>query len=162
MYDRNTTAFLGMIAKSEGTYDIGECGYNVVVGSTIKQPILFKNYGDHPRMRVVVRKDNLKTPQDEELVSTAAGRYQILTRYFDAYRDKLGLRDFGPISQDAIAVQMIREQKALDDVIMGHVELAVVKCSNIWASLPGAGYDQHENAMAQCRMWFIECGGVPA
>jgi muramidase (phage lysozyme) len=162
MYDRNTTAFLGMIAKSEGTYFIGECGYNVIVGSTRTQPLLFKSYADHPRMRIMVRKDDPRTPQNEELVSTAAGRYQILARYFDSYKKSLNLPDFGPQSQDAIAVQMIREQKALDDVIMGHVELAVGKCSNIWASLPGAGYGQHENAIVKCRQWFIECGGGPA
>ena len=160
MYDRNTTAFFGMIAKSEGTYGLGDDGYNVLVGSTPKMPLLFHSYADHPRVRITARRDDPRTPQNEEIISTAAGRYQILARYFDVYRERMRLRDFGPASQDAIAARMIRECHATDDVMAGRVAEAVAKCSSRWASLPGAGYGQHENRIAQCEKWFVECGGV--
>lgn len=149
----NLDAFLTMIAKSEGTADLGDRGYNVLVGSTAAHPKLFASYADHPRARVQL------TPS---LYSTAAGRYQILARYFDAYKIQLRLQDFSPDSQDLIALQMIREQKAFADVVEGRFDQAVAKCSNIWASLPGAGYGQHENEIVALRQAFTTAGGVLA
>ncbi len=144
----NLQAFLDVIAISEGTYGRGDRGYNVMVGGT-----LFDGYADHPRQLVTLRK---------ALKSTAAGRYQILARYFDHYKRILDLQDFSPESQDKIAVQMIREQKALEDVILGHFDSAVEKCNNIWASFPGAGYGQHENVLSDLRRAFVNSGGVIA
>ena len=149
----NLDAFLSMIAHSEGTANIGDRGYNCLVGSTPQKPVLFDSYADHPRTKVRLRVD---------LVSTAAGRYQILARYFDAYKARLNLPDFSPASQDAIAVEMIREQGALPDVHAGRFDVAVAKVANIWASLPGAGYGQHENHLADLRQAFTSAGGVVA
>lgn len=146
-------AFLDTIATSEGTADIGDRGYNCLVGSTRQKPVLFASYADHPRVKVQLRAN---------LVSTAAGRYQILARYYDIYKTRLSLPDFSPSSQDAIAVEMIREQGALADLEAGRFEDAVAKCSNIWASLPGAGYGQHESRIADLRRAFASSGGVVA
>lgn len=146
----NLSAFLDMIAHSEGTASIGDRGYNCLVGSTTRQPILFGSYADHPRIKVQLR---------QELVSTAAGRYQILARFFDAYRKQLGLSDFSPASQDAIATQMIRERNAIVDIEAGRFDDAITKVRNIWASLPGAGYGQHENQLADLRSAYINAGG---
>lgn len=145
---RQLTAFLTMIAVSEGTAFKGDDGYNVLVGGT-----LFEGYADHPRRLVDL---------GHGLQSTAAGRYQILERYFDAYKISLKLPDFGHASQDAIAVQMIREQKALPAVMSGNLALAVIDCANIWASLPGSNYGQHENAFSQLASAFVTAGGVLA
>jgi len=149
----NLCAFLTMVATSEGTDTIGDRGYNCIVGSTRQNPHLFQSYADHPRLKVQLRPD---------LVSTAAGRYQILERYFDAYKAQLRLQDFSPSSQDAIATQMIREQHALADVEAGRFDQAVAKCSNIWASLPGNLYGQHQNSLTDLRAAFVEAGGVVA
>ncbi|MCR4307644.1 MAG: glycoside hydrolase family 104 protein, partial [Candidatus Berkelbacteria bacterium] len=101
---QNEKAFLDMIAISEGTSTIkaSENGYNVIVGGK-----LFQGYTDHPRKLVKL---------NEKLSSTAAGRYQLLSRYYDAYKKSLRLPDFSPASQDAIALQQIKECRALDDV----------------------------------------------
>ena len=77
---------------------------------------------------------------------TGAGRYQLLSRWWDAYRKQLGLKDFSPKSQDAVALQQIKERGALPmidrgDILAGQID----RCSNIWASLPGAGYGQFEH-----------------
>ena len=48
-----------------------------------------------------------------KLKSTGAGRYQLLSRWWDAYRKQLGLKDFSPKSQDAVALQQIKERGAL-------------------------------------------------
>lgn len=149
----NRQAFLDTIAFSElggRLLAISDNGYNVIVGSTPKKPILFDSYADHPRRLVKI---------NENLSSTAAGRYQLLARYFDPYKKLLGLKDFSPASQDAIALQQIKERRALDDIDAGRFDVAVSKVRNIWASLPGAGYGQHENKLADLEAKFIEKGG---
>ncbi|MFJ3045316.1 glycoside hydrolase family 104 protein [Herbaspirillum chlorophenolicum] len=149
----NRKAFLDTIAFSElgsQLIKISDNGYNVIVGSTPLKPILFSSYADHPRRLVHITAN---------LASTAAGRYQLLARYFDAYKKLLGLPDFSPASQDAIALQQIREGRALDDVDAGRFDIAVGKVRNIWASLPGAGYGQRENKIEILRAQFAAAGG---
>jgi muramidase (phage lysozyme) len=160
--NRNRKAFLDMIAWSEigpRLLAISDNGYNVVVGSTPERPILFDSYADHPRLlsRIVMRPNG----GPERIVqSTAAGRYQILARYFDAYKRQLGLTDFSPASQDRIALQLIRECRALGDVDAGRIETAIRKCRSRWASLPGAGYGQTENSMEKLLNAYLAAGGT--
>ena len=146
----NLKAFLDMLAWSEGTSTIrgSDDGYNVLVGGN-----LFHGYEDHPRTLVRL---------SPTLSSTAAGRYQLLARYYDAYRINLNLPDFSPDSQDAIAVQQIRERMALADIEAGDIETAIAKCSNIWASLPGNAYRQQQRPISALLMHFIDAGGTLA
>ena len=134
-YFGNLGAFLDMIAVSEGTAGKGDEGYNVLVGGA-----LFSPYSDHPRTLVYLPSLNIS--------SSAAGRYQVLAHNYDAYKLILGLPDFSPESQDKIAVQLITECSALADIDAGNIESAITKCASRWASLPGAGYGQHEQKMA--------------
>lgn len=157
---KNLRAFLDVIAHSEGTKGLGDDGYNVIVGSRPSQVITFSSYRDHPRICVRVRKDNPATAFDEELLSTAAGRYQVLERYWDHYRVQLKLPDFSPASQDAIALQLIRECRAIEPITLGRFETAINLCRSRWASLPGAGYGQHENTMFSLRVAFVDFGGI--
>lgn len=150
----NRKAFLDMIAVSEGTSHLGDDGYNVLVGGR-----LFESYADHPRKLIDLGRG---------LKSTAAGRYQLLARYFDHYRALLHLDDkeqypegpFSPAAQDAIALRQIKECRALADVDAGHLETAIRKCRNIWASFPGAGYGQHEQKLADLGNAYIKAGGT--
>ncbi|WP_405126772.1 lysozyme [Ralstonia pseudosolanacearum] len=147
---RNVAAYLDMLSLSEGT-DNGrqptrDRGYDVLVGGG-----LFVSYADHPRILVELPRLGIK--------STAAGRYQLLARYYDPYRRQLRLTDFGPAAQDAIAVQQIRERGALADIQAGRLAAAIAKCRNIWASLPGAGYGQHEQKVEALRAHYLRCGG---
>ena len=80
-----------------------------------------------------------------KLKSTGAGRYQLLFRWWDAYRKQLGLKDFSPKSQDAVALQQIKERGALPMIDRGDIRQAIDRCSNIWKLLPGAGYGQFEH-----------------
>jgi muramidase (phage lysozyme) len=145
-YSRNLTAFLDMLAFSEGTKGVGDDGYNKLVNPGG----FFDSYAAHPNQVIEVRPG---------LSSTAAGRYQFLSTYWPHYRDQLGLPDFGPASQDTWAVALIREQRALADVEAGRIEAAVAKCANIWASLPGAGYNQPEHPLEALLAKFTEFGG---
>lgn len=145
----NLKAFLDMLSVSEGTAGKGDNGYNVLYGGG-----LFNDYSDHPR-RYLTFKINGKP-----VTSSAAGRYQILARYYDAYKRTLRLLDFSPASQDAIAIQMIRERSALSDIEAGRIATAIDKCRNIWASLPGAGYGQHEQRLDNLLDVYKAAGGV--
>lgn len=146
----NERAFLSMIAISEGTSTIkgSDNGYNVIVGGT-----LFDGYSDHPRKLVKLNKN---------LASTAAGRYQLLSRYFDHYKKQLNLPDFSPASQDAIAMQQIRECRALGAINTGDIEKAVRLCSRIWASLPGNEYGQRQVPMEALKLAYLDAGGTIA
>lgn len=146
----NVVAFLDMLAWSEGT-DNGkqatrDHGYDVIVGGQ-----LFAGYADHPRVLVDLPKLKIQ--------STAAGRYQLLRRYYDAYRKTLGLKDFSPLSQDLIALQQIRERRALPLIQAGKIPEAIKAVRNIWASLPGAGYGQHEHKLADLLAMYRKAGG---
>ena len=57
----------------------------------------------------------------------------------------LAPKDFSPKSQDAVALQQIKERGALPMIDRGDIRQAIDRCSNIWASLPGAGYGQFEH-----------------
>lgn len=147
-------AFLDTIAYSEiGPRLLAESenGYNVLVGSTPDAPNLFSSYADHPRQLITL---------PNGLESTAAGRYQILARYFDVYKQQLGLPDFGPDSQDRIALQMIGECQALDLISNGNIEQALYACRSRWASLPSAGYGQHQNTVPELLAAYRAAGGI--
>ena len=61
-----------------------------------------------------------------------------------AHRKQLGLKDFSPKSQDAVVLQQIKERGALPMIDRGDIRQAIDRCSNIRASLPGAGYGQFD------------------
>lgn len=149
----NREAFLTMIAQSEGTQAIGDHGYNALFGSTVAKPLLFESYADHPRKLTFI-------PRIGDYTS-AAGRYQILAHNFDTYRRLLDLPDFSPLSQDAIALQMMKERGALAQIDEGWLDSAVLRCANIWASFPTADYPgQRTNKMQQMHDWYTAAGGT--
>jgi muramidase (phage lysozyme) len=135
---KNLKAFLDTIAYAEGTdnqrQETKNHGYDVICGGS-----LFTDYSDHPRKLVRLKSLGIS--------STAACRYQVLKRYYDHYKAQLKLPDFSPASQDRIAIQLIRECGAFADIEEGRIETALHKCRSRWASLPGAGYNQHEHSM---------------
>jgi len=139
----NVRAFLDMIAFAEGTS--GPNGYRTLFGGQ-----LFDSYAAHPRIYVPFR----------NTTSSAAGRYQMLARTWDTLAARLGLPDFSPESQDAAAVELIRERGALNDVRAGRFELAVSKVRKIWASLPGAGYNQPEKNINTLAAAYMRAGGT--
>lgn len=143
-------AFLDMLAYSEGTDNgrqpTNNHGYDVIVGGK-----LFYDYSKHPGVYVKL---------NPRLTSSAAGRYQVLEKFAKHYMKQLKLPDFGPASQDKIALQLIRECKALTDIDEGRIHEAIHKCRSRWASLPGAGYGQHEQKIEKLIEVFKKSGGV--
>lgn len=149
----NVVAFLDAIACSElgpALLRLSDDGYNVLVGSTPTKPLLFSSYATHPNVF------------NSALRSTAAGRYQELFRNWVAYQPLLRLPDFGPLSQDRLALQQLKEARAIVSIQQGRVTQAVMLCAHLWASLPGADYGQHEQELAQIVDWFRAAGGTLA
>lgn len=129
-------AFLMTIRAGEGT--AGANGYRTMFGGG-----LIDSFADHPR-QVICR-----NTANGRICSSAAGAYQFLRATWDRVAAKLGLPDFSPASQDAGALELIREKGALEDVKAGRFDVAVNKCRKVWASMPGAGYGQPEVEFAK-------------
>lgn len=152
---RNILAFLDMLAWSEGTSThphTQDDGYDVIVNGDDgdPRPNIMTSYARHPNVLVKVN-TNLK--------STAAGRYQLLNRYYGPYARMLRLNDFSPVSQDRIAVRQIMEQHAYNDICEGRITQAIRKCGNIWASLPNNSYGQKKHSEAALLAKYREFGG---
>jgi muramidase (phage lysozyme) len=148
----NRAAFLTMLSVSEGTAGKGDNGYNVMFGDRF-----FSSYADHPRspIQFTDRAGRLRW-------SSAAGRYQFIAATWDALRAKLALPDFSPPSQDAACLELVRQLGALGAVDAGDLAGAVNKCKGTWASLPGAGADQHEQKFSTLVAAYTNAGGALA
>lgn len=144
----NRAAFLSMIRYAEGTD--GPRGYETMFGYRY-----FDSYADHPRQYFP-----FTDGAGRKLKSSAAGAYQIIVKTWDTLRARLGLPDFSPASQDAAALELIRERGALADVDAGRFADAVRKVSKVWASLPGAGYAQPERALSSLYAAYRSAGGT--
>ena len=57
-------------------------------------------------------------------------------------------------------MQQIKERGALPMIDRGDIRQAIDRCSNIWASLPGAGYGRFEHKVDSLIAKFKEAGGT--
>ena len=158
--DQNISAFLFMIRSTEHVYPrdvINDAAYSIFYGGS-----KFSSFRDHP----VITGEKKGVPLPDAMckaaglkpgcVSTAAGAYQLIKPTWVRLRDKLGLPDFSPASQDLAAVELLREAGALDLIQAGDIEGAIHKSSRIWASLPGSTAQQNPKALAYALNRFDE------
>lgn len=120
--DANIQSYLNGLGKAEGA------DYDTIVGGK-----KFTDYSKHPNIVGVTTKEG---------PSTAAGKYQITKTTYDYYAPKLGITDFSPPSQDAIAKAILKDKDAEGDVIKGDFGAAHSKLGSTWASLPTSTYSQ--------------------
>ena len=125
----NLTRFLDFLGKAEGA------NYDTIVGGG-----RFNSYDAHP---------NIVGLRTADGPSTAAGRYQITGTTYRNVAPKLGITDFSPESQDAIATELIRRGGALNDVLKGDFNTAIGKLGGTWASLPSSPYNQPKKSWDQ-------------
>jgi lysozyme len=148
----NLSAFLYMIRSTEHVYprDVtNDAAYSIFYGGS-----KFQNFADHPV--VTGEKKGITLPDamckaaglKPGCVSTAAGAYQFIKPTWVRIRNKLGLSDFSPLSQDRAAVELLDEIGATDLIFAGDIEGAIQKASRIWASLPGSTAQQNPKALA--------------
>lgn len=161
--ERNVSALLQAIAQAEGTANQAD-PYRVCFG--YRHTIM--SLRDHPAITGEWKGEKLPDAQcraagfSPGCVSTAAGKYQIIRPTWERLRSRLGLRDFGPASQDAAAVELLRETGALDRIRTGDLAGAVSLAKRTWASLPGAGYDQPERSLGYIQTAYLNAGGALA
>ncbi|MCZ2495726.1 glycoside hydrolase family protein [Xylophilus sp. Kf1] len=160
MASLNLTAFLAMIRAAEGT-DRSLNPYAVVFGYGPE----ITDLSDHPAITGEWRGARLPDAMcinagyKPGCVSTAAGAYQIIRGTWVSCRNRLGLRDFSPASQDRAATYLIESRGALQDVYAGRIESAVKKCRNEWASLPGNNAKQGQRSMGDLLASYQLNGG---
>jgi muramidase (phage lysozyme) len=164
----NRKAFLDMLAFSEGTRTgqhklTKNDGYDVIVTAIGGVQSIFTDYSSHPFAADHPSNGGKRRPSlvinSRGLTSNAAGRQQFMLRDWDHYRKLLQLDDFGPAAQDAWAIQLIRERHALPLIDMGNFKDAVNAVRSLWASLPGAGHNQHENDINRLETAYLSFGG---
>jgi muramidase (phage lysozyme) len=122
-------AVLDLIAFTEGTdREIGNTkkGYDIYfTGKT------FTDFSKHPNVK----------HKSGKLVSTAAGRYQFLTKTWNSINSSLtssGFKpfpSFEPVYQDQGALFLIDKRGVLDDVDKRNIKGFLEQCSFEWASL---------------------------
>ena len=125
--ESNVRTFLNFLSKAEGA------SYNTIVGGGS-----FSDFSKHPNVV------GLRTADGP---STAAGAYQITGTTYRGVAGKLGIKDFSETSQDQIAIELIRQKGALQDVANGNWEAAINKLGGVWASLPSSQYGQAKRSM---------------
>lgn len=143
----NVRAFLSVIRHGEGT--AGNYGYRTMFGGET-----FDGYAWHPNRKVT------KTVGGKPLTSTAAGAYQFLFKTWEGLVNRYGFEDFSPECQDEAAVALIAIRHALQDVVDGHFSVAIDKCAEEWASLPGSPYGQPTMTMDRARDIYVKYGGL--
>ncbi len=127
-------AFLDTIAYAEGTFN--SQGYNICYTGKF-----FEDFSDHPR---VINCGNIK---GRTVCSSAAGRYQFLTKTWDRVAKKINARSFNPFYQDLGALVLCVQAGAFDDIKNGRFENSVDKMRFAWASFPNAPYGQQRNSI---------------
>lgn len=127
--DQRVRRFLDAIGSAEGT---DTHGYNTAFGGG-----KLESLADHPRQLYDFKQTD-GTPNK----TSAAGRYQFLEPTWNDVAGKLGLKDFGPQSQDIAAVELLRRNGALPAVLAGDYGTAIQKSGGTWASLPSSPYAQ--------------------
>jgi muramidase (phage lysozyme) len=145
--------FLDMLAWSEGTSTSPVTlanGYDVIV-SGVDGPHTFTDYSEHPfangRPAIEVVAPGELFPMG--LRSTASGRYQIILPTWRSLEVALALTDFSPQSQDAAALELIRQRGQIETILSGNIHAAIMGCSAIWASLPGSTARQGGKTMGE-------------
>lgn len=129
----NTQRYLRMLQQAEGTYKGAEGNPYATAfgGGTIA------DLSQHPK------KLHSFTQTDGKANKTsAAGAYQFLGSTWDDVAGKLALPDFSPQSQDLAALELMRRNGSLPDVLAGKFDQAVKKDGKTWASLPSSPYAQ--------------------
>lgn len=159
----NQAAMLATISQSEGTAGHGDpyrvCyGYRHTISSLADHPAITGEWRGEPLSDGLCSAAGL----GPGCVSTAAGKYQIIKPTWIALKLKLGLLDFSAASQDAAAIELLRQRGAIAPLARGDFAAAVNAARKEWASLPGAGYGQGERSIAWLTDQFTAAGGVLA
>lgn len=138
-----------MIAFAEGTRGYSRDGYDVMYSYK-----LFSSCTNHPNQCLKFGRT----------CSTAAGRYQFLTRTWNGAKSARGLSTFEPVNQEKGAeylVSSVRKVTVPQDRAMNASEFSnmLSKLSYEWASLPPGRYGQPKKAESVLRVDYCRIAG---
>ena len=149
--EANVKAFLTAISKAEG----GD--YNLKFGGVKgkkNDPYRFEDFSTHPG--------------EGAKKQTAAGMYQINRMTWNEMGgQKMGITDFQPEHQDLMAIEIIRSEGAIEDIVAGDLVKALPKVAGRWAALPqgpgkGNKYPKQPfKPYEEFLKYFKEAGGKP-
>lgn len=142
---QNLNAFLLTIRKWESSTN--DSAYTMLYGGGH-----FSSFADHPRIKVPIKGTNK--------FSTAAGAYQIITPTWDDVKQQINLPDFSPASQDAAAIQLLKNRGAYNLILAGDFTGAVNAIRKEWASVPGSPYGQSTASPTQYMLAYQSFGGT--
>ena len=91
---------------------------------------LFTDYSDHPRKLVTLNPTNSNQQAPDATSFFPVGGMPTAS-------ENVTEEDFSRKSQDAVALQQIKERGALPMIDRGDIRQAIDRCSNIWASTAG-------------------------
>lgn len=129
----NVRKFLDLISYTEGTQGNG---YRTAFGGG-----KLSHLNDHPRYLKSFRQTDGKSNK-----TSAAGRYQFVSKTWDGVARQYGLRDFSPQSQDLGAVALLFQRGAIPALLKGDYQTAIKKTGDEWASLPSSNYKQNKRS----------------
>lgn len=129
----NVRKFLDLISYTEGTQGNG---YRTAFGGG-----QLRSLNDHPRYSKSFRQTDGKSNK-----TSAAGRYQFVSKTWDGVARQYGLRDFSPQNQDLGAVALLFQRGAIPALLKGDYQTAIRKTGNEWASLPTSNYKQNKRS----------------
>lgn len=142
-------AFLDFIAASEGV----KHGYQTAIGN-----YKITDFSRHPGNAV---RRKFKRTDGTVSSSDASGRYQFMGYTWSGLVKRYGFTDFSPATQDKAAVALILGKKgAMEAILNGNYEQAVMKLGGIWASFPTAPneYRQHKRSWGFVHNFFRQRG----
>src|SRR5882757_6311240 len=153
----NLSSFLSTIRHAEGT-DKYPNPYAVCFANKFT----IKDFSEHPTVIGTWHGERLDFlgPAYAGKISTAAGAYQIIAPTWRTCKRLLHLPDFSPASQDAAAIELIREHGALDLVNSGQISAAIEACHGVWSSLPGSTPGQPQAKLSDLVQFYSVNGGA--
>jgi muramidase (phage lysozyme) len=159
----NVTAFLTMVAHSEGT-DRAPDPYRVCYGFSHT----IQSLADHPAITGewlgarLPDKYCIAAGLAPPCHSSAAGRYQITKGTWIRLKGRLLLTAFTPEAQDDAAVELLKEAGSLDLINAGSIEAAANIEHSEWASLPGSTSGQPQTPLVALLSAYTQAGGALA
>ena len=120
----------------------------IMVMTSLQAGELFTGYSDHPHQACHAKPDSNQQAPD------ATASFPLVGCLPQAAAQT------STESQDAVALQQIKERGALPMIDRGDMRQAIDRCSNIWKLLPGAGYGQFEHKADGFGAKFKEAGGT--
>lgn len=124
-------ALMAVIRNFESNND-----YSILVGGSH-----FSDFSQHPNILIALNING------QTVKLTAAGAYQINHPTYVDFAGRLGLSDFSPATQDAIAYAILQATGAIDSLAAGDIQTAFNQAATRWASLPGSTADQNPKSM---------------